>query len=157
MKKSILWIVFILAGLWTLFIFANSMQSAVVSTGHSDVFTNAFVSLFDMFHVKLSPESVSFAVRKTAHAVEFLIQSALLGTGLVLLGKSFKTYLVPVWFVGLLTACVDEYIQLFSAGRSSQVSDIFVDFFGTLAGTLVCVLISRLVKGNKKGKIYYRR
>lgn len=44
-------------------------------------------------------------------------------------------------FAGLMTALTDETIQLFSAGRSSQVTDVWIDFAGCLAGIAVCTAI----------------
>ncbi len=45
---------------------------------------------------------------------------------------------------GVLTALTDETIQIFSAGRSSQVTDVWLDFAGVLAGILVGLVCWRL-------------
>ena len=52
-------------------------------------------------------------------------------------------------FAGLLTAVTDESIQLLS-GRSSQVSDILLDFAGVLTGALLIWLIRHIVLKRRK-------
>ena len=41
----------------------------------------------------------------------------------------------------MLIACLDEFIQLFSPGRSSQISDILIDTVGVVIGILVVKLV----------------
>ncbi|MDU2965720.1 MAG: VanZ family protein, partial [Veillonella sp.] len=43
--------------------------------------------------------------------------------------------------LGMLIACLDEFIQLFSPGRSSQFSDILIDTVGVVIGILVVKLV----------------
>ena len=50
---------------------------------------------------------------------------------------------------GLLCALCDETIQLFVVGRSSQVSDIWVDFSGILAVAVLLWAIRRF-RGRRK-------
>ena len=47
---------------------------------------------------------------------------------------------------GLLTALTDETIQLFVPGRSGQVTDIWIDFFGVMTGLLVGLILLGLVR-----------
>ena len=42
--------------------------------------------------------------------------------------------------IGLFTCFVDETIQLGVEGRSGQVSDMWIDFFGVLLGTAVMLV-----------------
>lgn len=42
---------------------------------------------------------------------------------------------------GLLTALCDETIQLFTDGRSGQITDVWIDFSGVTAGLIVGFLI----------------
>ena len=50
---------------------------------------------------------------------------------------------VPM-LAGVLTALTDETIQLFSEGRSSQVTDVWLDSAGVLAGILAALLLMGL-------------
>jgi len=49
-----------------------------------------------------------------------------------------------------LTALTDETIQLFSLGRSSQVTDVWIDFAGVVTGTLLVFLVQAIVRRCKK-------
>ena len=49
-----------------------------------------------------------------------------------------------------LTALTDETIQLFSLGRSSQVTDVWIDFAGVVTGTLLAFLVQAIVRRCKK-------
>lgn len=46
---------------------------------------------------------------------------------------------------GLLTALTDETIQLFSGGRSSQVTDIWIDFGGVVTGMVLALALLWLI------------
>ena len=47
---------------------------------------------------------------------------------------------------GLLTAVTDETIQRYVAGRSSQVTDVWIDFAGVVAGMLVSLVLLLIVR-----------
>ena len=42
---------------------------------------------------------------------------------------------------GLLTALTDETIQMFSDGRSSQLTDVWLDFSGVCSGVFAALLV----------------
>ncbi len=44
-------------------------------------------------------------------------------------------------FICLLTAVLDETLQLYVPGRSSSTKDVLIDFSGSLAGLFVALLI----------------
>lgn len=45
---------------------------------------------------------------------------------------------------GFTVAVIDETIQLFSDGRAGMVQDVWIDFIGFLAGTVIVWLVSRV-------------
>ena len=51
-----------------------------------------------------------------------------------------QTWLAYALLIGLLTAVIDENIQLYSIGRSGQVTDVLLDFSGTIAGVVIAML-----------------
>jgi VanZ family protein len=53
---------------------------------------------------------------------------------------------MPVGFVCLATAVIDEFIQYFSPGRSAEVRDVLLDFSGAFLGVLMVMLIISLIK-----------
>ena len=91
-----------------------------------------------------------FIVRKTAHFTEFAIEGILLLS--VVKGYTTRPLRFLGWplLAGLMTALTDETIQLFSLGRSSQVTDVWIDFVGVVTGTLLAFLVQAIVRRCKK-------
>ena len=88
-------------------------------------------------------------IRKAAHFAEF----ACLG---FLLAGSFRAWgrtpVLPAALWGLLSACVDETIQIFSPGRASRLTDVWIDFAGILTGIFLLHLGHILWKKTRKTK-----
>ena len=83
-------------------------------------------------------------VRKTAHVINFFILAFLHGMLFFSCSrKNFHTVLSTLC-MGFCGAVIDEATQLFVAGRSAQVSDVFVDFSGTVLGCILFVFLYRL-------------
>ncbi len=120
--------------LMTFFIFNNSLQAADVSSKASGVIVDFFNSILRIFNLRLDEAALVHFVRKTAHIAEFTLHGILLAN---CFDMQYKRRVIYILFFGLLTACVDEYLQLFAMGRASMVKDIFIDFIGTIIGTLI--------------------
>jgi len=117
----------------TAFIFWNSAQPAVLSSQSSGGIVAVLRRLLANFGIYADFGLTEKIVRKTAHIIEFLVQAMLIAG--CFSGK-YRKRVVYILFLGLLTACTDEYIQLFADGRAGLISDIFIDFGGTALGTL---------------------
>ena len=118
----------------TLFIFTNSLQNAEISGQSSGVLVNIISDFLNFIGLSADTDSITYFVRKAAHIMEYALQ------GLLLAGcfsMTFKRRIIYVLFFGLLTACVDEYLQLFALGRASMIQDVFIDFVGTIIGTFI--------------------
>lgn len=131
------------AVIMTIFIFLNSMENAAVSTAKSDVFTDAIYKALNAANCSAKRSDIVHIVRKTAHILEFAAQSFLIA---FCIDGKFKKRLIYILFFGLLTACTDEYIQVFSAGRASMIQDVFIDFCGTMIGALCARLTEKAAK-----------
>lgn len=121
----------ILAVFVTVFIFSNSLKTAEVSSQSSGVIVGIIMRILDWFNYHIDPDVLQNIVRKAAHFLEFCLQ------GICLSGcfsRSFREKAVYVLLFGLLTACTDEFLQLYFEGRGSQIQDVFLDFFGTSGG-----------------------
>lgn len=124
------------------FIFSNSMAVADVSaqaSGH--VLARLQAALSRVGLGRLAGSLTDHLVRKLAHFAEYM----LLGFWLMLCLRVYTRHFIrhiswPV-LAGLLTALTDETIQLFSEGRSGQISDVWLDFGGVLAGLLFGLLL----------------
>ena len=124
------------------FIFSNSMQIASVSSEASgNVLALMQRVLCRVGLPGLAERLTMHIVRKLAHFCEYALEGFLLMLCLrVYTWHPFRHISVPV-LGGLLTALTDETIQLYSAGRSGQVTDVWLDLSGVLVGTLVAILV----------------
>ena len=75
-------------------------------------------------------------LRKLAHGTEYLV----LGVELTLLLRLWRLLAL----CGMSTALFDETIQLFVAGRSGQIRDVWIDLGGFCAGVLLSILVEKL-------------
>lgn len=141
MKKNI-WQIILLV--YVLLIFLHSAMPAGLSSAES----GWIAGLFEEGHIPIG----EYAVRKSAHFLEYL------GMG-ILLKKSMEDRRFVGYENALVTALfclavpfLDETIQLFAAGRSSQVSDIWLDLLGAACGLAVYALVRHVVpKRRRKG------
>ena len=145
-KKTYRIITALLLILWVAFIFSNSMDNADASTLKS----GAVLALLRRILGSEGAALTEFIVRKTAHFTEFAIEGVLLF--LVVKGYTTRPLRFLGWplLAGLMTALTDETIQLFSLGRSSQVTDVWIDFAGVVTGTLLVFLVQAIVRRCKK-------
>ena len=132
--------------LWVAFIFSNSMDNADASTLKS----GAVLALLRRIFGSEGAALTEFIVRKTAHFTEFAIEGVLLF--LVVKGYTTRPLRFLGWplLTGLMTALTDETIQLFSLGRSSQVTDVWIDFAGVVTGTLLAFLVQAILESQEK-------
>ena len=131
----------------TAFIWYNSLQDAATSEKASLGIVGFVQQVLDWFSWHIAASHLDHVIRKLAHLSEF----AALGASLLaffwyftqeIIGRSFNF----TFLFGLLIAGVDETLQLFSAGRSCQLSDVGIDFMGVVLGALFCFCLLRLEK-----------
>lgn len=120
------------------FIFHNSLEPAVVSSQRSGGMLVTLQTILGKVHLDFLTEHI---LRKLAHFSEFALEGALL--------LLFFHEVTPIprhdicvatltaVLCGIVTALMDETIQLFVEGRSSQVIDVWIDFGGVLAGVIL--------------------
>ena len=137
-----LWMLLLIANI--AFIWGNSMLPGSESQQLSDGFLRWLGFLLEPLG-----EYASLVLRKAAHFSEF----ACLG---VLLAGAFRAWgrtpVLPAALWGLLSACVDETIQIFSPGRASRLTDVWIDFAGILTGIFLLHLGHILWKKTRKTK-----
>lgn len=92
---------------------------------------------------------VDFAVRKTAHFLEYM----LLGLLLTLLLDSYRVRWYWLSWAGCtLYAATDEIHQLFVAGRTGKWQDVLLDSSGALAGLLLAMFMLWLIRRRRAKK-----
>lgn len=80
-------------------------------------------------------------LRRAAHFIEYFLLGFLM-TGTFCYARKF-TIFKPMFFC-LFTALCDETIKIFAIDRLAQISDIWVDGAGAMAGILLMWLISAI-------------
>jgi len=115
------------------------MQNGGSSDGFSLLFAETFVPIVNKLGFHGNIWTLNRIVRKLAHLTEFTI----LGSVLYTILRRYITYgtVIKTIGLGMLIASLDEFIQLFSPGRSSQFSDILIDTVGVVIGILVVKLV----------------
>lgn len=153
MKKNriltIIWGILMLAAL--VFIFTNSLKNGEESAEQSSVFVEVFQSTFDPDHT-LTTEQATTIVRKDAHFTEFFVLGLTTSMFLYHLGKEInKRSIVLPFFLCLLAASTDEFIQNFT-GRTSSGLDVMIDFAGSALAIGITLLVIFLVERSIKKK-----
>ncbi len=140
-KKIILWILIIL---WMIIIFLFSSQNSEDSSRLSRGFLRNFILWF--LPENINEDTVDFLehiLRKCTHMAEYAVLGVLISIQLRLY-HAFEAEWKKIWsavFLVMLYAATDEFHQLFVGGRSGQISDIFIDTCGGMAGAFVIYLI----------------
>ena len=134
-----------------IFIFVNSLQDGETSAAQSgqvvEIVRPAYVEILPKVNVPPTEENIHHYVRKTAHFTEFFALGVVSFLSVLFFlpagKKKFLLLLSPL--LCLLTAAADETIQIFSAGRGPQWSDVLLDFTGALAGILLTAVAALIV------------
>ena len=143
-------ILFIITALYILFIWIHSLMSAEKSTGESMVVLEFLTDLLKS--IGINATLTDHIVRKSAHFCEFALLGCLTLWCGYTLNKNILKLLLPVGGVCLAVAVVDEIIQIFSPGRSCQLSDVILDFTGSVCGATFFILIIIVILLIKKRK-----
>ena len=132
------WILYIVLGLIVFFIWDNSLQNGGTSDGFSLIFAEWLAPIADKLGFYGNIWALNRIVRKLAHLTEFTI----LGGVLYVVLRRYIEYgtVVKTIVVGIVIASLDEFIQLFSLGRSSQLFDVLIDTVGIIIGISVVKL-----------------
>lgn len=131
----------ILVLITTLFIWGNSLLPGSVSSSQSGIITKL---LYPLFKNVMSVDTLTTIIRKLAHFTEY----AILGLVLAYFYKS-KTnkYLLFALLQGVITAIIDESIQLLVPNRAGLLTDVLIDTSALLFGLLVFYIIYKLLGG----------
>lgn len=94
-------------------------------------------------------------VRKIAHFTEYMLLGTVVTAGMKLADKTRLQHLYNSLSFAVITAVIDEYIQIYTY-RGSSVRDVIIDFSGYFIGTLLTsfIIISnilvRMIKNRDK-------
>lgn len=125
------------------FIFGNSLQDGVASSAQSRAVMQAINALLG--RLRLGPMS-EHIIRKLAHFSEYMLEGFLLMLCLRVYTRRFVRHISWPLLGGMTTALADETLQRFSAGRSPQVTDVWIDMAGVVSGLLVALVLLLIVR-----------
>ena len=135
-----------------LFIWSNSFRNSEVSMNASNGLRQMIIDFFSYcFNIDIKKTFFMAFIRKIAHFTEYFI----LGVEMYLFRNAYlkknKTTLLNITYIGVLTAFIDETIQLIpTLGRSGEVGDVWIDICGYLLAFLVVFVILIIIKSLKK-------
>jgi VanZ family protein len=142
--------VFLIVGiLLHILIFTQSLLPADLSAGQSGFIVDALHPIILSMGIQLDIVTFSFFIRKLAHFTEYFLL-AMFWYLIYLKYFNELKLIVIVLMHGLLTAIIDETIQLFVDRRSGAVMDVLIDF----SGVLVAVLLMHFVIYHRKRITY---
>lgn len=153
MLKKIVKLVLLIAWMAIIFNFSNdngtesTKKSDLVITKIYQVITNAEPSKKQLQNII---DKYVYPIRKLAHFTEY----AVLGILLVNFINEFKILSIKVIIISvilcMLYAISDEIHQLFSAGRSARILDVFIDTLGSSTGIIIYKLLNNKSMRSKK-------
>lgn len=118
----------------------SAMDSTRIGRAIADMLAKGFTG-WDESAKEAFVLSVDHAVRKTAHFLEYMILGILLSGVFAEYRMRPLRWMKRVWISGTLYAVTDELHQIFTPGRSCQLSDIILDSCGVAAGILLALLV----------------
>ena len=126
------------------------MQSPEDSKAQSDLVKEIAEPIIDRIFGPDNDIDVNYLVRKAAHFIEFFLLGVCFSGLFAIIKFYLAKDLVPYsFFCVLLIAVIDEYIQSFT-GRTSAVSDVWIDFFGAICGIFFVILARRIYTSVKQ-------
>jgi len=152
MNKKFKWLLLLS---WMIIIFVFSSQPAVIS----DEKSKYVIMVFQLLGLNLNSmlgDLANFAVRKTAHFLEYFILYILLFNALYEKGNLRRAIILPL-IVLFFYACSDELHQLFVPGRACRFKDVIIDTSGGALGALIKYISigskTNILKGEKHEKV----
>ncbi len=124
----------------------SSQTSGSVIESVAEIFYPGFSDMTDTQQNEIIG-TFQFIARKTAHFTLYAVLGALSFLS-VISYRSLKYRLRIFISLGicLLYAASDEFHQMFVAGRSGEIRDVFIDFCGSLLAITVLAILSRSIK-----------
>lgn len=140
-------------------IFGFSEQNGEQSTGLSRSITLGVLNTFDDYNEPLTEKqeaqvlNVEHIIRKLAHFTIYTI----LGLLLMSLAETFdftnKKRLFLSVLIGFLYACLDEFHQSFTPGRTPLFTDVLIDMLGVIVGSLIVLICVKIIQNKRNKKL----
>lgn len=128
--------------LWVAFVWGHSLVQGPESSLESSRVVAVVAPLLNALGIT-GEAAMSFAVRKTAHFLEYTVLGCLSVPAFLRPAINGR---LPRWLGPLVVALIpvaDETIQRFVPGRESSPRDVLIDLCGAAVGMLFALLVSR--------------
>lgn len=143
MKKGYGWHIVLIV--YIVFIFSNSLTPSEISSENSGFVLELAHRLLNMVGVS-ALWLTEHVIRKSAHFAEYTLLGILFFQSMRHLsgrrGIGAWNHMSAILFLPF----VDETLQLFTEGRSGQISDVWLDMSGAVFGTILCLLWMRIFR-----------
>ena len=126
----------------------HSMQNGVASHAES---RRVLAWVLARIQGSVAPYLSDGHIRRLAHLTEYTTLGVVLSSFSVLISR--RSHKVWVLLIGISVAAIDEYIQLFSGGRTSTWHDVVLDGVGCIIG----IVLVMVIRGVKRGICAIRR
>lgn len=142
MKRKKIWILVLLVLCCLAFIWGNSVlpgdESGKISSGLFDWLIKTFPALKKVLTTHI--------LRKLGHFSEFAGTAVLASWLFCLTGQKGIHRVTMPMLICLITAVIDETIQIYSPGRASMVTDVWIDLGGACTGIIVFYILYGFAK-----------
>lgn len=135
-------------------IFWNSCLDRQVSGRISGILAETLQSFLDP-EGKIGTEQFHSVFRKAAHFAEFAVFGGILGVAAdkIRCRSDIGIIKFPVrtaFLTAFMVASADEFIQIFSRGRSPMLKDVVLDFGGAVTGIVLAMFLISFRRKRKK-------
>lgn len=153
-RKLILLLIIILLLAIFLFSSQNGSQSINVSDKLSSIIID---KVYTLKNKEISLKEKNKLIRKNRYLIRKLAHFTLYFTLGILIYLLIFTYNVKKSFLKSILICLalasfDELHQLFTAGRSAKLGDVFIDTIGSIIGIILTIIIIKLFNKQMKNK-----
>ena len=153
MKINILRVILIilLRGMFYI-IFGFSSQDGEESSGISRKITEKITKNVKSIQEKPANEKeeiiykIEKVIRKIAHFSIYTVVGILLMSLMSTYNLGNKKRTIISLVLGIIYASLDEFHQLFTPGRSAQITDVIIDSMGVMLGILLVMLVIKIYK-----------
>ncbi|MCI8949312.1 MAG: VanZ family protein [Lachnospiraceae bacterium] len=153
----------LLLAVWILVMYGHSMTPADISSEESGWVLLLTERFFEIAGIE-AKWLTEYIIRKTAHFCEYCIFGMLLMYYLKHRPKRRYGHrelemgqIYPIMLAVIFVPFVDETIQLFVAGRSAQITDVWLDMAGSCFGILLCQIPVMFGIKTRRGRRRRRR
>jgi len=124
------------------------LHNSMYPIAQSDLQSGFVLRALNRFFSRMGCDVIltQYMIRKLAHFTEYFFFGLLLTITLRTIHKILHNVFFLELFLSLAVPMVDETIQIFYQGRTSNVIDVWIDFSGCIAGMGLCYLIHALFR-----------